>query len=682
MIFRRDNDNKQNSAADSGDPTTMEQSAMPPQNAGGFAMPSVGGAAMPTQASAVKEEAPEDALGNLEVSSGQMTFDAEGNDNPNSPYFTRSIHYPPVGNSGVTVGRGYDMGSRSSKEILGHMEAAGVPSDKASLLSKAAGKKGEAAQEFVRDYKDKIGYISHSQQKQLFNIVYSELKKDAMRISNKKDVIAAYGETDFDTLHPAISDLLVDLRYRGDYKPSTRKWIQSHIANNDLEKLSEIMADSTWMTKYGVPKDRFNRRKEFMQNAMLGNPQVSLRELYTETADQGPSMTAIHYGTVDAPSGLNVRSGVGVSNSKVGLLGDGEEVTVYEEKDGWLRIGENEWVHGGFINKTSIPQEPELAEPIQGPPEQIIEAPQAESALFPGMVTATQLNVRSSGSGDAEKVGVLNQGDSVQIFEQKGAWVRIGENEWVHGSYVKITPKQEEPEIVVEEPKENGNVEEISTGTVSASALNVRDEASGDGNKVGMLKNGDSVQIYEQKGDWIRIGEGRWVHGNYVDITKEEVKEEAKPEVKEQEAETESKDQEEKTNEGDNTFLDGTWLDGTWVEDTWVWTTRSSSEEEEKQPEQTSANKVPEPEVVPVTAEPAKEKEQIVSMLDDLMKQDRLSAEDIKTVRGEIEKVEDVEEKKKLYQNLASKVEYSNQRQSVVKDENGAYAEKILRWYV
>jgi len=59
------------------------------------------------------------------------------------------------------------------------------------------------------------------------------------------------------------------------------------------------------------------------------------------------------------------------------------------------------------------------------------------------------------------------------------------------------------------------------------------------------------------------------------------------------------------------------------------------------------------------------------------MKKDRLSPEEIKTVRGEIEKIEDVEEKKKLYQNLASKVIYTNQRQSVAKEADGTtYAEK------
>ncbi len=37
MIHRRENDNNQNSAAESGDPSVMEQSFMPPQNGSPFA---------------------------------------------------------------------------------------------------------------------------------------------------------------------------------------------------------------------------------------------------------------------------------------------------------------------------------------------------------------------------------------------------------------------------------------------------------------------------------------------------------------------------------------------------------------------------------------------------------------------------------------------------------------------
>ena len=43
---------------------------------------------------------------------------------------------------------------------------------------------------------------------------------------------------------------------------------------------------------------------------------------------------------------LNVRVGPGVGYNAVGLVYEGNELAVYEEKDGWLRIGAGRWISG------------------------------------------------------------------------------------------------------------------------------------------------------------------------------------------------------------------------------------------------------------------------------------------------------------------------------------------------
>ena len=53
----------------------------------------------------------------LIVESGQVTFDAEGNDIESSRYFSRVIHWPGNTESGVTIGRGYDMGNRTKAKL-------------------------------------------------------------------------------------------------------------------------------------------------------------------------------------------------------------------------------------------------------------------------------------------------------------------------------------------------------------------------------------------------------------------------------------------------------------------------------------------------------------------------------------------------------------------------------------
>ena len=53
------------------------------------------------------------ARANHTISEGRITFDAEGNNIPTSPFFSRVIHWPGNNLSVVTIGRGYDMGSRT-----------------------------------------------------------------------------------------------------------------------------------------------------------------------------------------------------------------------------------------------------------------------------------------------------------------------------------------------------------------------------------------------------------------------------------------------------------------------------------------------------------------------------------------------------------------------------------------
>ena len=72
-----------------------------------------------------------------------------------------------------------------------------------------------------------------------------------------------YGKTDWGRLNPKIKKVVVDLRYRGDYKPETRRKIQKAIADNDLQSFKNLMSDKDfWVKKMGVPEDRFKRRED------------------------------------------------------------------------------------------------------------------------------------------------------------------------------------------------------------------------------------------------------------------------------------------------------------------------------------------------------------------------------------------------------------------------------------
>jgi hypothetical protein len=204
----------------------------------------------------------------LVVPHGQLTFDVEGNDiadsaNAGHRYFSRKVHWPGD-NSGVTIGRGYDLGQRPTP--LSDLQAAGIEEPLLSWLIGAKGLKGLAAKNYLDNASSEIKntVISRRQQYELFMPVYDFMKREVLRISRKDDVWRAYGEVNWESLHHKIKDVTIDLIYRGDYTGETRKIIQPFLADNDKASFSRAMsARDNWLA---VPPDRFNKRAEFMRN--------------------------------------------------------------------------------------------------------------------------------------------------------------------------------------------------------------------------------------------------------------------------------------------------------------------------------------------------------------------------------------------------------------------------------
>ena len=166
---------------------------------------------------------PKHLSGSLRVSEGQMTFDAEGLDYITAvvPFrqqhyssFSRILHWPSTFSSGVTLGRGYDMGNRTSGEIFSTLRQAGIEEYKAVICSKASYLKGRQAEEFVKVHGYLIGEITHSQQIKLFEMVYREkinyakgvYSRNSRRVVNPR----AWYQVD-----EKIRDVFVDTLYQG-----------------------------------------------------------------------------------------------------------------------------------------------------------------------------------------------------------------------------------------------------------------------------------------------------------------------------------------------------------------------------------------------------------------------------------------------------------------------------------
>lgn len=207
----------------------------------------------------------------LIVPFGQPTFDAEGSEHA-SRYFSRSIHWPG-GASGVTIGRGYDMGQRTPLQIVSELTYAGVPNHQAEWFRQAAGLRGEAARRFVESETGRAPVLSIEAQKKLFEVVTTtETIADIRRIMNKPDVVQKYGRASWDDLSTPVQELVFDLRYRGDYTPTTRERLQPLINANDLVGLQEVMNDTCYWRAIGVPRDRIERRQELASSFNTEEP--------------------------------------------------------------------------------------------------------------------------------------------------------------------------------------------------------------------------------------------------------------------------------------------------------------------------------------------------------------------------------------------------------------------------
>ncbi len=141
---------------------------------------------------------------------------------------------------------------------------------------------------------------------------------------------------------------------------------------------------------------------------------------------------------------LNVRSGPGTGNPVVGTLRAGAEVTIYAEGIAagatWYRIGENRWVHGGYVRL--LPQSAPAGDA----------APAASASLPLGWSVATSLSVRSRPEPTAPVVGQLAHNERVSILDTHvaagGSWYRIGDDRWASAAWIGVARPKPRPSSI------------------------------------------------------------------------------------------------------------------------------------------------------------------------------------------------------------------------------------------
>lgn len=125
------------------------------------------------------------------------------------------------------------------------------------------------------------------------------------------------------------------------------------------------------------------------------------------------------------------------------------------------------------------------------------------------VTTTTTVNVRSSDSEQADKLGKVSGGTKLQVLEQRpNGWTKVdyeGKEGYIKTEFLQLAESAAETETI---------------GTVTATTnINVRASASETADRLGVLSGGDSAELLGTEGDWSKIkynGQIGYVKSEYV----------------------------------------------------------------------------------------------------------------------------------------------------------------------
>lgn len=138
------------------------------------------------------------------------------------------------------------------------------------------------------------------------------------------------------------------------------------------------------------------------------------------------------------------------------------------------------------------------------------DTPEVTEPTGPVYATATTtVNVRSSDSETADKLGKVSSGTKVEVLEQRpNGWTKIvfeGKDGYIKSTYLSIVENVRDVEV-------------IGTVTVTTN-VNVRAAASQTSAKLGVAVGGETLDLVAKEGDWCKViydGQIGYVKADYV----------------------------------------------------------------------------------------------------------------------------------------------------------------------
>ena len=252
-------------------------------------------------------------------------------------------------------------------------------------------------------------------------------------------------------------------------------------------------------------------------------------DLRDATAEDNNSLVGKTGKIVNAEK-VNVRASAGVSSALVTTIDKNTKVTIYETQQiaggtTWGRIKWNNNLNEGWVYMYYVQVDGSTDNSSSG-------STTPDVAIYTGVVNSNiNLNVRAKAAVSSAQVGSLPTGTKIKIYETTTTngvnWGRTDKG-WVCLLYVNLTATGNAPS--------NGadHVVVKTVGTITASTLTLRKDATNNSDALKTLSKGDVVTILDQTSEdtttgtkyWGKVtvdGVTGWINLAYVDV--EDVKE-------------------------------------------------------------------------------------------------------------------------------------------------------------
>ena len=241
-------------------------------------------------------------------------------------------------------------------------------------------------------------------------------------------------------------------------------------------------------------------------------PKLNLNEPSTPTETEPPETTEpINENMAIVVTTTNVRSSPGTTSPVISTLDPGTEVEVLDRygvfgvewaliHDGWVVMENLEMKYVTDDPSSTDPTDPDTTEPDSTEPEQPGNNQNTGNGNM-GVITASELNIRSEASQNGDKVGMYTYGDRVEVLETKNGWGRTDKG-WISLSYVYM---------------DGSTGTNTGKGIVTGSQLYIRSGPGTNYDAIGSVSKGDRVSILEQ----VKIGDMTWgcIEGGWISLS-------------------------------------------------------------------------------------------------------------------------------------------------------------------